>query len=65
MRNNSLRREITIVLVIKTILLFALWYLFFSHPDDRALNAGQVSQALIESSSQPNNPAQEVSRNDH
>jgi type II secretory pathway component PulM len=65
MRNNSLRREITIVLLLKTILLSALWYLFFSQPLARDLDAGRVSQALIESVSHPAIPAKEVSRHDH
>ena len=65
MRNNSLLREITIVLVIKSILIFALWYLFFSQPSDRELDAVRVSQSLFESVPHPAIPAQEVSRHDH
>lgn len=65
MRNHTLLRELTIVLVIKTILLAALWNLFFSQPSSRGLDAVQVSQALVATDSPQDIPAKEAPRHDH
>ncbi len=65
MWNDSLLRELTIVLVIKAILLAVLWYQFFSQPSDAKLDAAQVGQALIASAPNHDTPATEVPRHDH
>ena len=46
-RHNSFRREIVIVLLVKLVLLFGLWYAFFSHPLDRSLTGVDVSRVLM------------------
>jgi hypothetical protein len=47
-RRFSLASEITWVLVLKAILLFALWYAFFSGPaDDREPSARRVGDVVI------------------
>ncbi len=65
MWNDSLLRELTIVLVIKAILLAVLWYQFFSEPPSHNLDATQVSQALIASAPHHDTPATETPRHDH
>ncbi len=65
MWNDSLLRELVIVLVIKTILLAVLWYLFFSQPPSHNLDAAQVSHALIAASPSQHIPATEAPRHDH
>ncbi len=46
-----LRREIAIALVIKLLVLYGLWYFFFSHPSIRGMTEGmdpdRVAAALI------------------
>jgi hypothetical protein len=46
-QRNSLRREITVVLLVKLALLFAIWFAFFSHPLDRSLTGHDVSRVLV------------------
>ena len=46
-RWSSLAREITIVLVVKTIALSLIWLAFFSSPAGRHLDAGGVAQSLL------------------
>ncbi|HET7831837.1 MAG TPA: hypothetical protein VFK88_02625 [Gallionella sp.] len=65
MWNDSLSRELTIVLVIKAILLAVLWFQFFSEPHSHYLDAEHVIQALIDSSPHQETPAREAPRHDH
>lgn len=48
---KTLRREITIALAIKLLLLYGLWYFFFSHPAIHGMTEGmdpdRVAAALI------------------
>ena len=46
---HPLGRELLVILVVKVILLFAIWWIFFSHPEDHALSPEQVSRAILES----------------
>lgn len=48
-RNNTLTREIAAVLVVKIVLLMALKYAFFNHPQAprMTLPSDQVAQALL------------------
>ena len=39
--------EITLALILKTALLFGLWYAFFQHPVDRTLTVQDVSQRVF------------------
>ncbi len=65
MWNDSLLRELAIVLVIKAILLAVLWYLFFSQPPSRSLDAAQVSHALIATPPSQSIPTAEAPHHDH
>ncbi|MEJ2106338.1 MAG: hypothetical protein P8X48_03270 [Acidiferrobacteraceae bacterium] len=42
-----LGREITVALLLKLILLFAIWLAFFSHPLDRKLGASDMDRLLL------------------
>ncbi len=48
---KTLRREITIALAIKLLVLYGLWYVFFSHPSIHGMTEGmdpdRVAAALI------------------
>jgi hypothetical protein len=44
---NRLAREITLILAVKFVLIFALWFAFFRHPLDHDLDAAAVSRALL------------------
>ena len=44
---DSLAREITLVLVVKIALIFALWWFFFDLPDNQHINATQVGSHLV------------------
>lgn len=44
------RREIILILVFKAVLIFGLWYAFFSHPLHKTLTGDDVSQVLLGSS---------------
>jgi len=44
---SPLAREITIILVIKFALMFALWFTFFRHPIDKSLDAAAVSRVVL------------------
>jgi hypothetical protein len=46
-RATILGREITIALLIKLALLFAIWLAFFSHPLDRKLGPGDIDRLLL------------------
>jgi hypothetical protein len=47
--SNPLARDITVVLVVKLVLITALWMLFFRSPDHgRALDAAAVEHAVFE-----------------
>lgn len=41
------RKEIISLLVLKVIGLFALWYLFFSHPTDHSLTRDQLTARYL------------------
>jgi hypothetical protein len=44
---DSLAREITLVLVVKIALIFALWWFFFDLPDNQHIDATQVGSHLV------------------
>jgi hypothetical protein len=48
---KTLRREITIALAVKLLLLYGLWYVFFSHPSIHGMTEGmdpdRVAAVLI------------------
>jgi hypothetical protein len=46
-RRDLLRREIILTLMIKVIVIFALWYAFFSDPVDETLTDSQVGNILF------------------
>lgn len=46
-RDNPLAKEITVVLVVKILLIFGLWYAFFSQPLDRHLTDRNVSAVIL------------------
>ena len=46
-RRDLLRREIILTLMIKVIVIFALWYAFFSDPVDKTLTDSQVGNILF------------------
>ena len=43
----SLRKEIVLVLVIKLLLIWGIWFLFFSHPVDERLSSDQFAKAIF------------------
>ncbi len=43
----SLKRDITIVLIVKALAIYAIWALFFSHPLDKQLTPSKVSAHLL------------------
>ncbi len=47
LRGNPLAREITVVLLVKLLLIFGLWYAFFSHPIERQLTDRGVSAVIL------------------
>ena len=51
-RRDFLRREIIFTLVVKVIVIYALWYAFFSNPIDDTLTDSQVSNVVF-GNSQP------------
>ena len=61
-RRPSLRREIALLLAIKVVLLYGLWFLFFSEPQLKKMTEGmdpdRVAATLIAPtpSAAPNNP---------
>jgi len=44
--DRRLFKEVSIILVIKVLLLFCLWYAFFSTPTDAALDAEHVATRI-------------------
>ena len=58
-KRGSLRVEITVALVAKTVLLYAIWATFFSHPTDKPLNGETVQRALLGGSSAVTAPQDE------
>ena len=44
-----LAREITVVLVVKLLLLLAIWFICFRHPIDRELQSDDVANVLLSS----------------
>ena len=47
MFKNSLVREIVVVLMLKLLLIFGLWYAFFRQPADREMTGQEVGQVLF------------------
>lgn len=43
----SLRKEITLILVIKGVLIFMLWFFFFQHPLADHLNVQDVASHIV------------------
>ena len=60
----KLGREILIALALKCVLLFALWWAFFSQAPDKRAIAGQVAEHLIGSPPELN-PSPTPRRNPH
>jgi hypothetical protein len=58
---RSLAYMISIALVVKVVLLYALWSLFFSHPQTKKMRlpTAQVESHLLTAPA-PNNPTQKV-----
>lgn len=46
---SSLSLEITVMLIIKLIIIYILWYCCFSHPIDKTLTSGAISTHLFNS----------------
>lgn len=51
--DGPLARHLTLVMVLKTALLFGLWALFFSSDDEQPLTVEQISGALVGASQDP------------
>jgi hypothetical protein len=51
-----LRREIVLTLLVKFAVIYALWFLFFSEPVDKNLQAPQVADTLFGSASVTSSP---------
>ena len=47
-RGDGLARDLSVVLVVKVLILFALWYAFFHHPDAPSLTPQAVQQRLLD-----------------
>jgi hypothetical protein len=62
MKKTLLWREIAAALAIKLLLLYGLWYVFFSHPAlhsmTEGMNPDQVAAVLVAPSATPNNNAE-------
>ena len=58
-KRGSLRVEITLALIAKTILLYAIWAAFFSPPTDTHLNGESVQRALLGNSNAAAAPREE------
>lgn len=58
-KHGTLRLEITVALIAKTILLYAIWAVFFSHPTDKHLNGESVQRALLGSQPAKTAPREE------
>jgi len=44
---NRFAREIMLILAVKFVLMFALWFAFFRHPIDKGLDADAVSRVVL------------------
>jgi hypothetical protein len=51
--SNNLRKEIVITLVVKTLFLYLLWFLFFQEPENQPPANEQIEQSLFGISSTP------------
>ena len=49
-RRDALRREIILALALKAVVIYGLWYAFFSEPVDDNLTGAQVGNVLFDSS---------------
>jgi len=58
-----LRREIVVTLLVKFAVIYALWYLFFSEPVDKNLEAPQVADTLFGSAPVTSPPADDAVMN--
>ena len=45
--NNKLAREITLTLIIKVMLIYGIWYFFFSEPVDDSLTDDKVRSQIL------------------
>jgi len=45
--DKKFKREITGVLLLKAVVIFCIWAIWFAHPEDEALDAAQVSAKLF------------------
>ena len=45
--SQPLAREITLILVLKLVFLFGLWFAFFRHPEVPPVDGARVSEALL------------------
>lgn len=57
----KLWHEITLVLAIKAVTLFAIWWAWFAHPQDKRLDGASVADSIApsDSASQPVPPPKE------
>ncbi len=46
-KRPSLKRDITITLIVKALAIYAIWALFFSHPLDKQLTPAKISAHLL------------------
>lgn len=47
MWNQTIVRELAVVLVIKLVALYVIWLAFFNHPDERELTHQEIGQFLL------------------
>ena len=45
--DKKLKREIIFILLVKSIVIFCIWEIWFNHPEDEMLSAAQVSMQLF------------------
>ncbi len=57
---QSLAREITLILVLKVILITLLWWAFFHVPDTRRIHTPQVSAHVVGPALSPLHPSEET-----
>ncbi len=58
-KRGTLRVEIAVALIAKTVLLYAIWAAFFSHPIDKHLTGESVQRALLGSPPAASAPREE------
>lgn len=56
-----LSREIIVIAIVKTLLLYAIWAIWFSHPSDKYLDADAIERVLLRAPVSPSAPDEESS----